>query len=79
MSKHKQFGPEKKGGETGLDIECQGSWIEKETRQEKRQKKEERKLGARTRELYFFFAQNPRTWHEIQNKQKQEIKKNKRS
>lgn len=38
----------------GLVIECQGSWIEKETRQEKRQKKEERKLGARTRELYFF-------------------------
>jgi len=62
MSKHKQFGP-RSTGVRGLEIERQGSWIEKETRQEKK---------ARTREL--FFAQNPRTWHEIQNKQKQKIK-----
>jgi len=62
MSKHKQFGP-RSTGVRGLEIERQGSWIEKETRREKK---------ARTREL--FFAQNPRTWHEIQNKQKQKIK-----
>lgn len=75
MSKHKQFGPEKKGGETGLVIECQGSWIEKETRQEKKAEKRRKKTWGKNKRIIFFFAQNPRTWHEIQNKQKQEIKK----
>lgn len=58
MSKHKQFGPEKKGGETGLDIECQGSWIEKETRQEKKAEKRRKKTWGKNKRIiyiYFFF------------------------
>jgi len=49
MSKHKQFGP-RSTGVRGLEIERQGSWIEKETRQEKKRQEQENYFLHRTQE-----------------------------